>query len=175
MTKFKGLFERALSSNNGQYVVSFLTADRHAAEELQKIDVAEFQTVEVKKHVEKRSLDANAYFHVLIGKIAEEMRLGIEEVKKQIVCEYGTVAFIARIPKDANLDNIYYYAKCIGDSKDTKKPCADWYIFKPTHTLDKAEMARLIDGTVETAKELNIETRTPDELENLKSMWRQAQ
>ena len=43
-----------------------------------------------------------------------------------------------------------------------------YLIYKETHTLDSAEMATLIDGTIEEAKQLGIETLTPIELENLK-------
>lgn len=38
---------------------------------------------EVKEYRERRSLDANAYFHVLVGKIAEVMNLGIETATPQ--------------------------------------------------------------------------------------------
>ncbi len=41
-------------------------------------------------------------------------------------------------------------------------------IYKETHTLNSAEMATLIDGTIEEAKQLGIETLTSIELENLK-------
>lgn len=45
--------------------------------------------------------------------------------------------------------------------------------WKPTHTLDKAEMARLIDGVVEEAKQLGIETRTPNEIADMLNLWEQ--
>ena len=44
-----------------------------------------------------------------------------------------------------------------------------YLVFKETHTLDSAEMARLIDGTVQEAQSLGIETLTPAELEILKN------
>ena len=37
-------------------------------------------------------------------------------------------------------------------------------------SLDKAEMARLIDGTVEEAKQLGIETKTPQEIAEMMSL-----
>lgn len=126
----------------------------------------------VKQHRERRSLDANAYFHLLISKIADARGLGVDELKRSMVCEYGTVAFIARIPENGDLDAIYPYNKFIGVSKGTKEPCNDYYIFKPTHTLNTKEMAKLIDGVVVEAKELGIETKTPTELAEIKSLWR---
>ena len=127
--------------------------------------------VDIKKHREKRSLNANAYFHVLLSKIAEKQNIGLEEVKKRIVEDYGTVAFVARIPADADLETIYKYSKLIGESKGTKTPCNDWYIFKPTHELNTKEMTRLIDGVIQEAQQLGIETRTPEQIAEMMSLW----
>lgn len=41
-----------------------------------------------------------------------------------------------------------------------------------SHTYDTKEMSRLIDGTVEEAKELGIETLTPDQVERMKQAWK---
>ena len=41
-------------------------------------------------------------------------------------------------------------------------------------TFDTEEMSRLINAIVEDCKELGIETRTPEEIENLLSLWEQA-
>ena len=38
--------------------------------------------------------------------------------------------------------------------------------------MNTQEMSRLIDGTVSQAKELGIETATPEELERMKNEWR---
>lgn len=167
----KGRFLRALTTDSGAYEVTFETRDKAEIDTLRALGTEQELNVTVKRFRERRSLNANAYFHVLVAKIAEVMQKGIDEVKKNLVCDYGTVSFVARIPADANLEEIYTYSKLIGESKDTKKPCKDWYIFKPTHTLDKSEMARLIDGAVQEAKELGIDTRTPDEIANLLDLW----
>ena len=48
--------------------------------------------VEIKKHRNRRSLSANAYFHVLVSKIAAERGGSEESVKESLVCEYGALA-----------------------------------------------------------------------------------
>ena len=127
---------------------------------------------------EQRSLNANAYFHVLVDKIAEKMQLGADEVKVKMVLEYGTMAteggdvIIVALPKSANVSEYYPYAKWIADfNAKNNKPYSQYVFYKHTHTLDRAEMARLIDGVVYEAKELGIETRTPDELASLIENW----
>lgn len=169
--KFKAQYARALQGDLGTYEVTFTTRDKEAVLSLKTQVKTTDLSVEVKKWREQRSVDANAYFHVLVTKIAERLGEGIDQVKRSLVCEYGTVAFMARIPATANLDNIYKYSMLIGPSKGTKEPCNDWMIFKPTHTLDSAEMARLIDGVVQEAKQLDIETRTPQQFAELMSLW----
>ncbi|MCM1368249.1 MAG: hypothetical protein NC184_05535 [Roseburia sp.] len=127
---------------------------------------------------ESRSLNANAYFHVLVDKIAEKMQLGADEVKVKMVLEYGTMAtecgepVIVALPKSANIAEYWTYAKWIADfTAKNGKPYSQYVFYKHTHTLDKSEMARLINGVVYEAQELGIETRTPDELASLIENW----
>lgn len=127
---------------------------------------------------DKRSLNANSYFHVLVDKIAKALQIGADECKRQLVLEYGTIAMeggdpiIVTFPKNANPINYYPYPKWISDFiAKNGKPYSQYILYKQTHTLDTAEMARLIDGTVFEAKELDIETRTPEEIARLLESW----
>ena len=45
--------------------------------------------VEIKTHRNKRSLNANSYFHVLVEKIADERRVSHTEIHNFLICEYG--------------------------------------------------------------------------------------
>ena len=45
------------------------------------------------------------------------------------------------------------------------------HAYKGSSTYDKEQMARLIDSVVTDAKELEIETRTPEEIELMKQRW----
>ena len=47
---------------------------------------------ELKQFRKRRSLDANAYFHVLVDKIAKETKKSAEEVKISLNLDYGTIA-----------------------------------------------------------------------------------
>lgn len=125
-----------------------------------------------------RSLNANAYFHLLVGKIAEAMNLGADEVKVKMVFDYGAVAtecgepVVAALPKAANASDYYTYARWISDfTAKNGKEYSQYIFYKRTHTLDKTEMARLIDGVVYEAQELGIETRTPEEIASLIENW----
>lgn len=104
--------------------------------------------------------------------MSKALRVTADEVKHRLVCDYGSDGVYVRLPATANIDSfgVKYY-RLIGENTGTQKRCNDYLVYKPTHEMDKAEMARLIDGTVEEAKQLGIETRTPDELAELKSLW----
>lgn len=173
MIKFKGTFDRIVKLADGTGIVSFVTADKNAIEELSKIDGTIAQKVEVKKFTEKRSLNANAYFHLLVGKIAEVVKLPMSEVKRKMVFDYGTQLGAFRAEATIPLEAAFTYFQIIRESKGTKRPCVDVIVWKPTHTLDKAEMARLIDGVVEEAQQLGIETRTPNEIADMLNLWEQ--
>ena len=130
---------------------------------------------EIKPYHKKRSLDANAYFHVLVDKIAKAVKKSAEEVKVQMNLDYGTIAKDERglkagfkALKEIPITQYFKYAKPIGECEENGKKFVKYLIYKETHTLDSAEMATLIDGTIEEAKQLGIETLTPIELENLK-------
>lgn len=125
-----------------------------------------------------RSLNANAYFHVLAEKIASKMGLGADEVKARLVLDYGAIGedsngkYIgAKLPKEVNVKDYYKYAKYIGEEVDARGKVWYQYLFyKETHRLDSKEMARLIDGAVSEAKNLGIETKTPLEIAQMISL-----
>lgn len=130
---------------------------------------------ELRQYKEKRSLDANAYFHVLVDKIAKALNRSSEDVKIQMNLDYGTIASDEqglkagfKALKSIPISKFFKYAKPIGECIENGKTFVKYLIYKETHTLDNSEMAILIDGVVEEAKQLGIETLTPIELENLK-------
>ena len=125
-------------------------------------------------HRERRSKDANAYFHLLLNKIARAQSLSDDQVKKMLVTEYGALATdgdgdaIALIlPATFNIEALYKYVKVIGERERDGKLFHQYAVYKETHTLNTAEMSKLIEGTIFEAKQLGIETATPFELAQL--------
>ena len=148
---------------------------RSEFDKLRESDVS----LDVKKYRQRRSLDANAYFHLLVGKIADVLRLGFEEVKTNLVTEYGAferdeeglkVGF--KLPASVDVAKIYRYVKCFDTREENGKLFNCYIVFKHTHLMDTAEMSRLIDGTVQEAKQLGIETLPPYKLAALVEEWR---
>ena len=134
--------------------------------------------IEIKKHRKKRSLSANAYFHVLVGKIAAERGGSEESVKESLVIEYGAVAkdddgnsVGFKLPATVDVSTIYPYVKCFDTREENEKLFKCYLVYKQTSAMDTKEMARLIDGAIEQAKELGIETDTPEQLARFREEW----
>lgn len=138
--------------------------------------------IEIKEFREKRSLDANAYFHKLVNDIAEKIGLGMDEVKMELVKEYGTVdrdddgkMIGFKLPASVDVRRIYKYTKCFDTREENGVEFNCYIVYKRTRDLDSKEMARLIEGTVREAKDYGIETLTPAELARISMNWRKEQ
>ena len=135
-------------------------------------------TVEIKKYRRKRSLNANAYFHVLLNKISTETGESEESIKVRLVLDYGplaknsdgtTLGFM--VPATADVATLYKYIKCFDTREINGTLFRCYLVYKHTSDMDSKEMARLIDGAIQEARELGIETDTPEQLSRFKEQW----
>jgi hypothetical protein len=130
----------------------------------------------LKEYRQKRSLDANAYLWVLCQKISEVIRNTKEFVYQDAIKNVGQFDFFP-LRNDAvetflhrwNCRGMGWFAEEFEDSKlaGYKKIIA----YYGSSVYDTREMSVLIDYIVNEAKELDIETMTPQELALLKSRW----
>lgn len=138
--------------------------------------------ITVKKLGKRRSLNANAYFHLLVGKIAEKNRTSKAYTKNLLMARYGQEEFVDGkryiISVDSSIpicEREDIHCKAIGYGYVNDKEFTHYCVLRPTHLYDSLEMAALIDGTVEEAKELGIQTMTPNEIERMKQLWKSNQ
>lgn len=133
------------------------------------------KTFEVKEHKVKRSLNANAYCWVLMNKIADVIKSTKEEVYREYIKNKGIFRIIT-MNKDATDTFIRVWQdKGLGwicDISESKyEGMIDVVAYYGTSSYNTKQMANFIDYVVEEAKNLGIETLTPDEIERLKSLW----
>lgn len=129
-------------------------------------------TIEAKPYRKRRSLNANAYAWKLISDIADELRISKESVYMAMLRRYGQselISVLAHIPVDGF---IKYYEEA-GESALNGKQFKHYRVYKGSSEFDTREMSILIDGIVSEAKELNIPTETPEEIERIKSLWKE--
>lgn len=86
--------------------------------------------IEIKKHRNKRSHSANAYFHVLVNKIAAETGESDDLVKERLVVAYGTVARDKdgctvgfKLPVSVDVHDLYKYTRCF----DVREEDGKWF------------------------------------------------
>ena len=122
----------------------------------------------------KRSLDANAYLWVLCGKMADKLRISKDEVYLDMLKAYGQGG-VVKIPNkhvEHFKRSFKYHEK--HESLPDEEAAQYFRFWVGSSAYDTKEMSILIDGVVQEAKTLGIETATPEELERLKAGWKDA-
>lgn len=126
---------------------------------------------EVKQHRQKRSLNANAYAWLLMGKIADVVRASKDEIYLEMLRKYGQRTVVS-VRSDIDVKGYfkYYESFAVGYVGDTE--FTHYHVFKGSSEYDTREMSVLIDGIVSEAEELEIETLPPQEIQRMKEMWK---
>lgn len=136
---------------------------------------------EIKEKRARRSLDANAYYFQLARKCAEKMNISLTELHNRNLADLG-------IPWRNSDDEIHWMLQkdndfwlkqkeihlCPTDKTEVRNGVVyRWFfLLKPSHLFDTKEMSALIDYMVQDAKELGVETVSVNEIERLKSLWK---
>jgi hypothetical protein len=139
------------------------------------------QVWEIKRRSQMRSLTANAYYWVLVGKMADALRIPKPEVHNKMLRAYGQVQGIdgrlvtVTIPdtekaeKEILMAETYHLKPTSQVKLGTKDQMFRTYVLlKGSHELTSEEFTVLLDGTVREAEQAGVETLTPMELEALK-------
>jgi hypothetical protein len=144
---------------------------------LEEIENVELLDIEAKKHREKRSLDANAYCWVLLGKLAEKMDMKSEEIYKMEIKDIGVYEVlpirneaIQKFIEAWQKNGIGWVCEEIGKSK--LQGYTNIKAYYGSSTYDNKQMSRLIDSIVEDCKLQGIPTDTPEQIEMYKEMWK---
>lgn len=137
-----------------------------ANEEFNALQDAELLDIEIVKHREKRSLNANSYFHSLVNQLARHFTISDEDMKTKMVLQYGTIArdinnsiMGAKVPKGTDLKGFYPYCKWYKEENN----CDCYLFYKRTSELNSLEFSQLLNGVIQECKDVGIQTL--DEIE----------
>ena len=125
---------------------------------------------EVKEYKQKRSLDANAYYWVLVNKIAEALHQTKEFVHLAMLKQYGET-YSVLLPKDTPISSLIKYYALESTIMRKGNLYNSYKVYLPSSEMNTKQMSALIDGVVDEAKSMDIETKTPNELAELKANW----
>jgi hypothetical protein len=128
--------------------------------------------VAIKKYRRRRSLDANAYAWVLMDKIAEATGVDKSTVYKEAVRNIGGVSETVCVQEPAaeKLRSVWA-SNGVGWQSETMpskiEGCVNVVLYYGSSTYDTKQMSTLIEHLIFEARELDIETMTPNELQSL--------
>lgn len=149
--------------------------DKDVAHELDGITGKDLR-VKAVKWKEKRSLDANAYCWQLMGQIARVLHTTADEIYEAALRDLCIPDMIDDTPvliemdSDISVERLPGHWKLLGSLRNGRRK-NKWMKLKGSSEYDTAEMSALIDLVVDQAKDLGIETATPDELERMRQLW----
>ena len=121
---------------------------------------------EIKEYKEKRSLNSNAYAWKLITEIGNVVRKSKEEVYLQMLKDYGQSEIVSMLSSISPVGYFKYYEK-FGTGTINNKDSTHYKIYKGSSEFNSKEMSIFIDGIVQEAKQLNIQTLEDIEIEEL--------
>lgn len=144
-------------------------------------DIERLMKSDVKAHLvtyrEPRSKSANAYFHALSDKLADEMRMSKPKMKNYLLFHYGQKV------RDADGNLVIVKTNADEEQLISRTDIHLWLLKEaddgtPLYVLlehsrfyDTKAMSILIDGVVSECKAVGIEVIPPDELARLKATW----
>lgn len=159
--------------------LSILVQNRPAVQQFVATKKDKLYSAELKEYRERRSLDANAYAWLLIGKLADALTLEAsgataynkDDVYRLMLKRYGQGG-VVKIP-NSQVDNFrraWKYNEKHESLPDEEK--AQYFRFwVGSSEYNTQEMAIFINGIVSECKEQGIETATPEELARMKEEW----
>ena len=160
------IIDFSMSFGGKQRITLELDTDFREGYEALKEAVVE---ISIKKWRAMRSNDANKYFHLLVNEIAAARGISDDQVKIDLVTQYGTYArdddgMIVgfKLPASVDVSTIYPYTRMYKEVEENGKLFKCYLVYKQTRLMDTKEFSHLIDGAVQVAQELNIDTDTPE-------------
>ena len=150
-----------------------LNCDKNCLETIESLKDNKL-SIEIKKWRKKRSLDANAYCWVLCDKIAKKIGATKEEIYKDAISNVGT--FEPMIVEEKAFEDFkrIWEKQGLGylvQEVSRKDKCVKVHCYYGSSSYDSKEMSLLIKLIVESANNLNIETKSSSEIASLLKEW----
>lgn len=155
----------------GKPKITFLLENNIALESIPQDKVS----LCIKKHRKKRSLNANRYAWVLIGKLSEKTGETPDAVYQKYIKELGVFRDYPNLSAEnaAALQYMWEHAgigwitEAENDGEGVTVRC-----YYGSSSYNTKQMAKLIDSIVEDCRGEGIDTATPEELMKMKEAWK---
>ena len=139
--------------------------------------------IKLSEHKKGRSLNANAYYWLLIGKLSKALNISTSYCHNVMLRRYGVLETVEETPvyllfpdtdeAQRKIDEAEtYHVKPTSNVRtgNDGKLYRTYMLLKGSHQYDTAEMASLISGLRDECYNVGIPVETPDEIANLLSL-----
>lgn len=132
--------------------------------------------IEIKEHRKKRSLNSNSYAWLLLDRLAAQIHESKEAVYRSYIKEIGgnsemvTVKSIAvqKLCETWSTMGIGFVSDVVTDRNDG---FSDVMLYYGSSTYNQDQMNRLLNLIVQDCETFGIETKDPEEIEQLVKCW----
>ena len=115
----------------------------------------------------KRSLTQNAYYWVMLNKLAAKLRMSDSELHKNMLREYG-VYDVFSILDNIPIDGYFRYYDVIGHGYVNGRRFKHVKVYKGSSQMTSVEFSRLVDGMREECVLQGIDVATPQEIAEMR-------
>lgn len=177
--RVKGKVRGAYTDIHNKSVIEFEVEGCNIAALNKELESMGELNIDIKKYRAKRSLDANAYFWVLVDKLAQVTGYNKTDIYQNAIKEIGGVSEVICVRNKA-VDKLResWSQNGLGWQTDTLPSkidgCMNVILYYGSSTYDSKQMSMLIDNIVQDCIAVGIETLPPVELEKLKANWKEA-
>ena len=130
---------------------------------------------EVKEYKEKRSLDANAYAWVLLGKLQDRLHIPKEDIYRDLIRNIGSYEVVPIKNEALSKFKQAWSKNGLGWITDTTKSKLEGYTnviaYYGSSIYNTKEMSGFIELIIQECEQLHIETRSKEEIDSLLESW----
>ena len=168
-----------MADGNALLMITIPSEQKALYDKIQGFEDDKPKVVTIEYYKEKRTLTANNYLFVLLGKIAKKMNLSVGDCYVKMIKDYG-VSVGMFIMKEAypvfessynkTATSLDHKTSLCVITKEYMKGFTEWVEFQAylgSSGYDKKQFSHLVDGVVQEAADLGIETMPSEELKNL--------
>lgn len=184
MSNLTGKIHSVSFSMDGKPLISIeVNEGQSGLKTAQKLKDSPKINIKLSEHKERRSLDANAYYWVLIGKLSKVLNISTSYCHNVMLRRYGTLELVDETPVYLMFPDTDEATRKVDESETYHvKPTSNvrvgndgkmyrtYMLLKGSHQYDTAEMAALISGLRDECIQVGIPVETPDEIANLLSL-----
>lgn len=134
--------------------------------------------VEIKQHREKRSLDANSFYWLMVGELAKAIGDAPENIYRRHIRDIGNYETICMKTEAVEDFTRHWTSNHLGRFVETRESkllgCTTVLAFYGSSDFSKSEMSRLIDNCLQDCEATGIDTTPQDKISLLLEEWGNA-